>query len=198
LAIQLSTRFDHRGNAEDLDHAIALAREALVLRPVGHTDRSSSLNNLANQLSTRFDHRGNAEDLDQAIALAREALALRPVGHTDRSKSLANLANRLSTRFDHRGNTEDLNESRENLCCALTVLTQHDPRRLIAHQSLAAVYLSFHRSGLNGTGGPGEDTDSLDVAMHHFKAAANFVPGGLLFRLRASLSWVDGPCCSSR
>ncbi|KAG2754403.1 hypothetical protein P692DRAFT_20827961 [Suillus brevipes Sb2] len=26
--------------------------------------------------------------------------------------------------------------------------------------------------------------------MHHYKAAANFVPGGLLFRLRASLEWV--------
>jgi CHAT domain-containing protein len=66
-------------------------------------------------------------------------------------------------------------------------LTQHDPRRLTVHQSLATLYLSFHSSGLDG---PGEDTDSLNAAMHHFKAAANFVPGGLLFRLRASLDWV--------
>ncbi|KAG2742453.1 hypothetical protein P692DRAFT_20750443, partial [Suillus brevipes Sb2] len=197
LAKQLSTRFDHRGNAEDLDQAVTLHREALALHPVGHTHRSMSLNNLANQLPTRFDHRGNAEDLDQAIALAREALvlhpvalALRPVGHTDRSKSLNNLANRLSTRFDHRGNAEDLNESRENLRCALALLTQHDPRRLMVHRSLATVHLSFHHSGLDGTGCPGEDTDSLNAAMHHFKAAANFVHGGLLFRLRASLSWV--------
>ncbi|KAG2746738.1 hypothetical protein P692DRAFT_20739459 [Suillus brevipes Sb2] len=211
LANQLSTRFDHRGNAEDLDQAIALQREALALRPVGnaedldqaivlnrealalcpvgHTDRSMSLNNLAVQLSTRFDRRGNAEDLDQAIALAREVLALRPVGHTDRSSSLKNLGSHLSTRFDHRGNAEDLKESRENLHCALTLLTQHDPYRLIVHGSLATVYLLFHRLGLDGTGGPGEDTD-LNVAMHHFKAAANFVPGGLLFRLRASLRWV--------
>ncbi|KAG2738684.1 hypothetical protein P692DRAFT_20757839, partial [Suillus brevipes Sb2] len=53
----------HRGNAEDLDQAIALARLALALHPVGHTDRSKSLGNLAIQLSNRFDHRGNAEDL---------------------------------------------------------------------------------------------------------------------------------------
>jgi CHAT domain-containing protein len=147
------------------------------------------LNNLANRHSTRLDHRGRAEDLDQAIVLVREALALRPVGHAERPSSLGNLANHLSTRFDHRGNAEDLNESRENLRCALTLLTQHDPRRLMVHRSLATVYLSFHRSGLDGTGGPGEDTD-LNVAMHHFKAAANFVPGGLLFRLRAALRWV--------
>ncbi|KAG1763267.1 CHAT domain-containing protein [Suillus occidentalis] len=190
LANQLSIRFHHRGNAEDLDQAVALGREALALLPVGHTDRPKSLNNLAIQLSTRFEHQGSAEDLDQAIALQREALAFPPVGHTDRSMSLHNLAKQLSTRFDHRGNAEDLDESRENLCCALTLLTQHDPRRLMVHRSLATVYLLFHRSGLDGTGGPGEDTDSLNAAMHHFKAAANFVPGGLLSRLQASLRWV--------
>ncbi|KIK33128.1 hypothetical protein CY34DRAFT_100157, partial [Suillus luteus UH-Slu-Lm8-n1] len=189
LANRLSARFDHRDNAEDLDQAIALDWEVLALRPVGHTDRSISLNNLAKRLSARFDRRGNPEDLDQAIALDREALALRPVGHLDRSSSLVNLANKLSTRFDHRGNAEDINESRENLRYALTLLTQHDPRRLMVHRSLATVYLSFHRSGLDGAD-PGEDIESLNVGMHHFKAAANFVPGGLLYRLRASLSWV--------
>ncbi|KAG1825312.1 CHAT domain-containing protein [Suillus variegatus] len=189
LANQLSTRFDRRGNDEDLDEAIALDREALALRPVGHTDRSKSMNSLANQLSTRFDCRGNDEDLDEAIALDREALALRPVSHTDRSMSLNNLAVRLSTRFDHRGNGEDLNESRDDLRSALALLTHHDPRRLLVHSSLANVHLSFHRSGLDDTG-TGEDTDSLNAAMHHIKTATNVVSGGLLSRLRASLRWV--------
>jgi uncharacterized protein YaiI (UPF0178 family) len=189
LANRLSTRFDHRGNAEDLDEAIALHREALVLHPVGHTYRSMSLNNLALELSTRFDRRGNGDDLDEAIALHREALALHPVGHTYRSSSLNNLAVQLSTRFDHRGSGEDLNESREHLLCALTLMTQYDPRRLRVHESLATVYLSFHRSGLDGAR-PGEDTDSLNAAMQHFKAAANVVPGGLQFRLRVCLRWV--------
>ncbi|KAG1883937.1 hypothetical protein F4604DRAFT_1919733 [Suillus subluteus] len=129
--------FERQGNDEDLDQAIAfqmkalalhpvghtdrsmslynlaiaLHREVLALRPVGHTDRSSSLNNLANRLASRFEHRGNDEDLDQAIALHREALALRLVGHTYRSMSLNNLANRLASCFDHRGNREDLDKS---------------------------------------------------------------------------------------
>ncbi|KAG2147890.1 CHAT domain-containing protein [Suillus bovinus] len=189
LANQLSSRFDHRGNGADLDQAIALHKEALALCPVGHTGRSMSLNNLANQLSSRFHHRGNGEDLDQAIALNREALALCPVGHTYRSMSLNNLANGLSSRFDQQHDREDLDESRENLLCALTLLTQHDPRRLIVHQSISNVYLSFHRSELHDTG-PGENTDSLNAAMHHFKAATNIVSAGFLSRLRASLSWV--------
>ncbi|KAG1722186.1 CHAT domain-containing protein [Suillus lakei] len=163
--------------------------EALALRPVGHTDRSGSLNNLANQLSTRFSHRGNDGDLDEGIALDREALALRPVGHTDRSSSLHNLANQLSTHFYHRRDREDLDESRENLRCALTLLTQHDPRQLNVHLSLTDVHLSFHHSRLDGTS-PGEDPDSLTVSMHHLKAAANVVSAGLRPLLRASLRWI--------
>ncbi|KAG1753384.1 CHAT domain-containing protein [Suillus lakei] len=186
LANQLSIRFVHRGNGKDLDDAIALHREALALLPVGHLSRAFSLNNLANELYNRFNHRGNDEDLDDAIALQREALALRSVGPTDRSMSLNNLAVQLSARFDHRGNGEDLNESRENLRCALTLLTPYDPRQLQVHWSLAKVYLSSYGSG------PGqvEDTDSLNVAMHHLKAAANVVSGGFLPRLQASLHWV--------
>ncbi|KAG1893661.1 uncharacterized protein F5891DRAFT_1131179 [Suillus fuscotomentosus] len=97
----LSSRFDHRGNDDDLDEAIALHREALVLCPIGHTHRSMSLNKLANRLSTRFQHQHNGEDLDQAISLYMEALALCLVGHTHRSMWLNNL---------HRGNNHDLDK----------------------------------------------------------------------------------------
>ncbi|KAG1842269.1 hypothetical protein DFJ58DRAFT_732128 [Suillus subalutaceus] len=101
LGIQLSSRFEHRGNGEDLDQTISLCREALTLHPVGHTDRSKSLNNLATQLSIRFHHGGNDEDLDQAIAFQTEVLALCPIGHIDQSGLLNNLANQLSFHFDH-------------------------------------------------------------------------------------------------
>ncbi|KAG1805615.1 CHAT domain-containing protein [Suillus variegatus] len=189
LANNLSSRFEHRGNDKDLDQAIALHRETLALCPVGHTDRSMSLNNLATLLSSRFDRRGNDEDLDQAITLYREALALRPVGHPARFILLVNLAKRLCNRFPLQHNRDDLDQSRENLHYAFTLLTQHDPGHLLAHRLLANVYLSFHRSCLDVTGA-GEDIDSLNAAMHHFKAAANVVSGSLLFRLRASLLWV--------
>ncbi|KAG1767672.1 CHAT domain-containing protein [Suillus occidentalis] len=192
LDVMLATRFEHRGSDEDLDQAITLQSESLALHPVGHPDRSSSLNNLANQLFTRFGHRGNAKDLDQAIALHREALALRPVGHTLRSSSLDNLAVQFSTRFDHRGNVEDLDEAialhREALAlCPVG----HTDRPMLLNNLANRLSTRFdHRGDAEDLNGPGEDTESLNVAMHHFEAAANFVPGGLLFRLRASLSWV--------
>ncbi|KAG2144699.1 CHAT domain-containing protein [Suillus bovinus] len=187
LAEHLSKRFVHQGNDEDLDEAVALARGALALHPVGHIARPSSLNNFAKQLSQRFKHRGNDQDLDEAITLCREVLALRPVGHADRPLALYRLAIHLSTRFDHHGNGEDLDKSRENLRCALTLMTQHDPRRLWVHQLLATVYVSSYRHDSTGLG---EDIDNLNAAMHHFKAATNIVPGGLLLRLQASLRWV--------
>ncbi|KAG2757723.1 hypothetical protein P692DRAFT_20867258 [Suillus brevipes Sb2] len=183
----LSIRFKRRVNDQDLDEAIALQREALALRPVGHPDRSGSFDNLASRLSTRFEHRGNDQDLREAIALSREALALRPVGHLCRPSSLHNLAATLCTSFEHQGHVGDLNESLENLHCALALLTQHDPRRLTIHHSLATVYLTFHQSGLRGTG---ECVDNLNAAMDHLKEAAHVVSGGLLLRLRASLRWV--------
>jgi len=111
------------------------------------------------------------------------------VGHTDRSTSLSNLAIALSSRFDHQRNREDFDESRDKLRCALTLLTQYDPRQLIVHRSLANVYLSFHYSELDGTNA-GEGDDSMNTVMHHLQAAANVVSAGLLPRLRASLRWV--------
>ncbi|KAG1732666.1 uncharacterized protein EDB91DRAFT_666783 [Suillus paluster] len=185
LAARLSTRFkEHRGNDQDLDEPIVLLKEALALYPVGHKHRYMSLNSLAIELSTRFKHRGNDQDLDQAIVLHREALALCPVGHTHRFMSLNNLAGELSIRYEHRRNDQDLQESLQNLRCALTLLTQHDPRQLGVRRSLAAVYLLAYQSGL------GEHTEDLNTAMHHLKVAANSVSGGLLARLRTSLSWV--------
>ncbi|KAG1719730.1 CHAT domain-containing protein [Suillus paluster] len=187
LANGLSARFERRCNDQDLDEAIALHREALTLRPVGHPARSISFNNLANHLYICFKHRGNGQDLDEAIALHRKTLALRPAGHPDQSMSFHNLAHLLSTRFEHRGNGQDLKESLENSRCALNLLTQHDPRQTKVHMTVASAYLLVHQSGLDDIG---EDTDSLNASMHHFKAAANILTGGLLYRLRASLAWV--------
>ncbi|KAG0706513.1 CHAT domain-containing protein [Suillus ampliporus] len=187
LAMGLSLRFKHRGNDQDLDEAIMLQREALALRPVSDPDRSMSFGNLGSLLSTRFKHRGNDQDLDEAIMLQREALALLPDDHPDRPFSLNNLGNHLSTSFGHRGNVPDLNESIESYRCALTLLTQDDPGQSMIHLSLATVYVLFHQAGLDGTG---QDTDSLNAAMHHFKAASNVVSGGLLSRLRASVHWI--------
>ena len=53
----------------DIEEAIVLGREALKLRPQGHPDRLTSLNNLAVVLSTRYNQLEAMDDLDEAIVL---------------------------------------------------------------------------------------------------------------------------------
>ena len=54
--------------------------QALALRPHGHSDRSTSLDNLACIVTTRLQLCGRLEDLEEAITYHRQALALRPHG----------------------------------------------------------------------------------------------------------------------
>ena len=88
-------------------------REALSLRPPGHSDRSDSLNNLAVDLRSRFEQTGQRQNLEEAIELDREALSLLPPGHSDRSGSLNSLANELHSRFGQTGQLQDLEEAIE-------------------------------------------------------------------------------------
>ncbi|KAF8527222.1 hypothetical protein JB92DRAFT_3107744 [Gautieria morchelliformis] len=55
------------GRREDLEEAVSLDREALLLQPAPHPERSSSLNHIAIALWTRFNKYGRREDLEQAI-----------------------------------------------------------------------------------------------------------------------------------
>lgn len=81
----MGTRFGQSARIEDLEEAISLNREAVTLCPLGHPDRSTSLNNLASDLGTLFDQSGRMEDLEETISLDREALTRRPLGHPYRS-----------------------------------------------------------------------------------------------------------------
>ncbi|KAG2152577.1 uncharacterized protein EDB93DRAFT_1249088 [Suillus bovinus] len=103
-----------------------------------------------------------------------EGCAELPPGRSHRSVSLNTSALQLSTRFKHQHNGEDLDELQEILCCVLVLSTQHARRRSLVYKSLVTVYLIFHHSGLDRTSA-GDDVDSLNTAVHHFKAAAYVV-----------------------
>ncbi|KAG2066828.1 hypothetical protein BDR04DRAFT_1233728 [Suillus decipiens] len=61
--LALIARFNKRGNIDDITRAISLYRETLTLRPPGHPDRDTTLNNLALALKTRYDKLDVSEDL---------------------------------------------------------------------------------------------------------------------------------------
>ena len=186
LANDLVGRSQDRDNQGELDEGIALHWETLPLRPVGH--RYMSLHNIASALLYRFERQGRHEDLDEAITLCKEALTLLPVNHLDYPALLCSVADLLSKRFKYRGKQEDLDDGLANARSALTLLKAHNPEFKTVNVILADIHLSLHQSGLNNTA---NDTDDLNTSLHHIKAAANSVRGGLLSRLNTSLQWVD-------
>ena len=134
----MTDRYGQLGRIDDLEVAITCHRQALALCPHGDTNRSASLNNLANVVFTRYKQLGRMEDLEEAVTCLRQALALRPQvhgqlwrmedleeaitchrqglalrphRHPDRPGSLSNLAVAVSTRFEQSGRMQDLEEA---------------------------------------------------------------------------------------
>ena len=124
-----------------LEEVITYCPEALTLRPPGHPDRSSSLNDLAIAVLTRYHQLGRIEDLEEAITYLREALTLSPLGHPDRSSSLNNLAIAVLARHHQLGRIEDLEEAITYYREALTLCPPGHPDRSSFLNNLAIAAL---------------------------------------------------------
>ena len=170
---------DSDGGTNDVDEIFGLHREALLLIPPGHIDRSMLLQHFANA-SIKL---GNGqENLDEAIQLQREALELTPVGHTAHAGIQVELAESLWTRFTHKGDRPDLEEASRLCQTALVDCPAGDPHQAEFHFTFAKIQLSLYEA---------EDLDEyLESAMHHFDAATSFKHGLISFRVAASFIWV--------
>jgi hypothetical protein len=123
----------HTFSMEDLEDAISYHREALSLRPPGHPNRSSSLNNLANVLSTRYEQSGRMEDLEEAInPTAKHSLLS---SWPPRSFLFPQQpCNAIHTRYKQLGRMEDLEEAITYHREALTLCPPGHPNRSIFPQ----------------------------------------------------------------
>ncbi|KAH6888785.1 hypothetical protein BKA70DRAFT_1572889 [Coprinopsis sp. MPI-PUGE-AT-0042] len=145
LSSSLHAQFQSTGEAEPLEEAISLAREALTLLPSNHEARAMFLGNLVMPLYSHFQQTGAAESLHEAILYNREALSLRPHGHAERSRSLNGLAIALLSRSQLTGAFEDLEESVTLLREALSLRPPGHPDRLSALNNLASALHSQFR-----------------------------------------------------
>ncbi|KAJ7783932.1 CHAT domain-containing protein [Mycena maculata] len=168
LAVAVWTRFEQQGDAQDLDEAIHLHREALGLFPSRDPNRGRSLNNLASALQTRFEQRGDAQDFDEAIHIHREALALCPSPHPNHGSSLSNLASAVQTRFEQWGDAQDLDEAIQLDQQALTLCPSPHPNRGNCLISLAsAVHTRFQQQG---------DAQDINEAIQLYREALTLRP----------------------
>ncbi|KAG1859630.1 hypothetical protein F4604DRAFT_1684593 [Suillus subluteus] len=160
--------------ASDLDESIDLHRAALELRPLGHSDHASSLNDLAISIQVRFKQCGVFADLYESIKLYQAALVLhppaalelRPPGHSDRYLSL----NNLSVSLGDRGLPSDLDEAVELHRAALMLCP---PGHFGRSSSLDNLAVSL-RKRFKQQGDPSDLDESIDL----HRAALDLRPPG--------------------
>jgi tetratricopeptide (TPR) repeat protein len=92
----LSTKVD------DLEEAIALAREGIAMMPEDHKDLPMQLSNLAKLLWRRHHKQRKGADLREGVELARRAVKLTPEGHPDLPRRLYQLGIVLGRDYEWR------------------------------------------------------------------------------------------------
>jgi tetratricopeptide (TPR) repeat protein len=95
----------------DLEEAISLYRQALLLKPPGDEGRWLYLHQLGLALSEYHERTGDMSDLEEVISMYREALELQPSPRPARSLSLNNLAISLRDRYRRTRGIADLEEA---------------------------------------------------------------------------------------
>lgn len=132
----LILRYDHSLQPNDLDSGILHFREALALRPCGHTGRHQTLIELAEAHRRKFSLLHWQHDVDQAETLLQEAELAAPEGHTDRATVFFKLARilllstapvfnlSLSLETMRRGVCDQYQNAQNRLTSALEVLDE--------------------------------------------------------------------------
>ncbi|MEU6859336.1 CHAT domain-containing protein [Glycomyces sp. NPDC046736] len=81
LGVALWRRFTTRGQAADLEEAVAVHRRAVAATPEANPNRAARLCNLANALRTKHVAFGDRDALITALPIAREAVDATPPEH---------------------------------------------------------------------------------------------------------------------
>jgi hypothetical protein len=155
--VLLKERFDNTGDESFLVRAIALEREVLQQRPMGHPLRCETLSSLAISLKVHFEITGHITLLKEVIELEKEAVHLQPPSHPDRFMSYSNLAISLKTQFRLTGDETLLDEIISSQRAALQLRPDGHPNRTMSCFLLAVSLIEyFDRTG---------DKASLDEAV---------------------------------
>jgi hypothetical protein len=106
LGATLRIQFEHSGDSDVLDEAVAASRAAVEALPPDHPDRPGGLSNLGVALRTRYEHAGAGADLDAAIQAGRAAVTITPEDHPGRAAMLLSLARMLTIAYESGGDEE--------------------------------------------------------------------------------------------
>jgi len=154
---ELASRYQRKGNLDDLLQAIQQAKEAATATPPDHPLRAACLNIRFVTLSWRFERTANIDDLRQAILWGEEALAAAPKGNLFRAVCLQNFSNTLNLRFQRTGVLDHLQQAILRAEEAVTMTPLGDPYRGVRLGNLSSrLLIRFQRTG---------DLDDLQQAI---------------------------------
>ena len=99
MALLTQARRAARGQAPDLDPAVAALRAAIAAHADEPVEQAMSMSNLALVLRERYLLHGDEHDLDEGVELLRIADRIAPADHPSRARTLTNLALLLFHRY---------------------------------------------------------------------------------------------------
>lgn len=170
LGEALRRRFLHGGKALDLDNAILMHREALLLREPDDIWRWQSMGKLADALQVRSDRVRQPADLDEAILLLEQALKMRRGVLPDYAELSHRLGLALHARYRQRHQGADLTRGMELFRASLAELGQTSSRRPSVLNDLATALRALY----NRTAELGD----LDDAIQYHREALTLLPHG--------------------
>lgn len=189
ICLAVTERFQLDGNHDDLDHAIALGREALASGIRLNVEGALRIN-LAHALHQRFELTGARRDLTDAIVNAVSALRVRaPSPERAIALSTAGLlyeskAQMAQADGDVHIAQADLNQAIRYIREALSLTPDQSPDAVTYRTHLAS-WLSS-RAGLTGS------EQDLDDAISHYETALGQVPENSITAGRISFNVA---CC---
>jgi tetratricopeptide (TPR) repeat protein len=180
LCAALMMRFYKSRVLENLDGAIMMAKESLILTPRGHPERSVSLNNLGAVLRTMYSKTQSTDALHNAIKASTEAVASMPTGYPHANLCLDNLGVVLWLRFECYASMDDLDSAINVFYEALTC-TSHDHanRCNILHHLAVALRERFEREGTvpDLERAIALDREAIAITSKHHPDKADFLNG---------------------
>ncbi|KAI5837194.1 hypothetical protein DFP73DRAFT_326001 [Morchella snyderi] len=133
----LDFRYARKGEIEDMQLSITLARNALCIIDPGHEDRFPIFLTLAMRLERRYKHIGALDDLLSAITFATQACDGYPLGNTHRPNAMNNLGNMLERLYMRTSEMRHLDEAIRRAKQAAEAVSLHCYNQLIYSSNLS-------------------------------------------------------------
>ena len=161
-------RFERTGSIEDIDHAIEVLEQAVILT-MDHPHHAVALGHLGNAFLGRFERMGVERDLDRAIETLKQAEKLTPTDNPiDHGLWSGSLGNAFFTRFETGGVISDIDQAIEKMEESLRLIPMNHRHHALTLSNLGAALLRrFEARGLIG---------DIDHAIETIERAAKLMP----------------------